>query len=415
MKNKIHMAERILFTVIVLAVNIILCNIPVPGLDGDYMKTWFSLSSALGFADTLSGGAMSSMGIAGFGISSYITATIVLQLLAVAFPALDQGKRGEHGRKTMQKVSVLLSMVITLAGAVVFAVASGGTSQPLNAVLAVVCWLFGTFIVVTLALKVEDYGVGNGVSLVLMSNILSCVPEQLYNAVYISADKVKTAIIFAVLFCVLYLIVAFLQKGVLNIPLIQSQKPASVFNDTAVLPIPVNVSNVLPVVYASVILALPAMVVALGGIKVNHIVEEILMVSSSSNWYRPAHWYYSLGIVIYLLLVWFFCRVSSKLAFQSAEVADRMKRAGDVIEGIAPGPQTIAYLERRRKIMAGIGFLFLSAVSIVPDLICSLAGIQQVHFLGTSMIIVCGVISTMWLEIKAARIRSHKRYRLFSV
>lgn len=418
MKGRTRFFSKILFTVFVLAVNLTLSNIPVPGINTDQVSYIFEIYSALGFVDTLSGGSLSSLSIAGFGVSSYITASIILQILGAAFPRLDQTKRGNYGKRIFQRTSIILALVITLAGSLTFALTFGDNGlyvqyDFIHVALSVISWLGGTFLISVLALKVEDYGVGNGISLVLMCNILSSVPEQLINATVVSENKLLTIDVLSVMVCILYVLAAYLQEGHLEVPIIQNRKMPSRFNDAVILPVPVNISGVLPVVYATVILSVPAIVVSIAGVHVTGIAAEILQALSASNWYHLENWYDSIGIVVYLLLVWLFCGISSKMTFSSAEIADRMKRNGDVIENVKPGEPTIQYLEKRRRVASGIGFFFLVAVSVLPDLVCSLLSISQVQFFGTSMLIVMSTLCDMILRIKAATVHRRNRYRIF--
>ena len=416
MRKKWNCAKRVLFTLVVVLINLTMANIPVPGVDRDSLAEVFSLYDALGFADTLAGGGLSNLSIAGFGISSYITAAIILQLLSIAFPSLDRTRMGAYGRRTYQRINILASLALTFLSGMVLVLTSQGTwgEAWYLPVISILCWMAGTGVVTVLANMIEEYGIGNGVSIILTANILSSLPEQVYNSIQTASDRSVTVVVFLAMFFVMYLICAYFHKIRLEIPVIQDQKMKTELNEKPVLMIPANVSGVLPVVYASVLMSIPAVILSMAGLDERGIGKEILSILSSDSWYRPRHWYYSVGIIVYLALMWGFCGISSRMSYNAHEIANRMKMTGDVIEGVLPGDPTVDYLDRRRKWMSNIGFLFLAFLSLIPDAVFAYMGISQISFFGSSMIIVFSTLRDLEMRMKSMiLLKRRRRFQLF--
>lgn len=417
--------KKVYFTLFVLALASALTQIPVYGLNSTYMSSLFSSTSVLSFMDTLSGGSLSNLSMAGFGISSYITASIILQLLAVVFPNLEKIRQdGEQGRKLMEKLTFGLGILFTLVSGLLLAIGFGRDGLFIEysakyVILAVASWLVGSFLIIFFGQKIEDYGIGNGITMILGFNILSRLPNNVLTFYHLNAENDKLIITLAyiigliIALFVFYVIAVYLQLGVLNIPIKQTRKKASVVNEDGVIPVNVNIANVLPVIYASSLLAFPSLIVTLFKINVGSVGEEILSVLSANNWYNPTHWYQPLGLVLYILLVIAFGSFSSELSFSSSEIANSMKRNGNVIPNVNPGEDTVKFLERRRKVMSMVNVVFLLVIAIVPDLVCSLLNITSFTFLGTSLIIVISMLFDTSLRLRAASLHNDKKFKLF--
>ena len=413
-----RMLQKIAFTIAVLFVSVTLANIPAPEINTTYLNGFFSNSSILSFMDTLSGGALSQLSIASFGVSSYISASIILQLLSVMFPFIEKYRKGYHGKKVMQRANFLIAMAITLVSAVSLSLTCRNTGlyirqDTASVVISVISWLVGAAIVMLLALKVEDYGIGNGLSLILSVNILSRLPAQIRSEyVSLPAGRERYFMIAGIvlILILMYIMVVYLQSGKLQIPIIQNRKNKSLYNDDVYLPMPVNIANVLPVVYASSIIALPQFIVSLFDISTNHYIERILECLSSNYWYEPERWYHVGGLFLFIILTVVFGIFCSQLSFNAPEVAENMKKNGDVIKSIKPGEETVKYLEKRRIILTYINVFFLCAITIIPDMVFAKMGITQLSFIGTSMIIVCSTFNDMAHRIRAMAIQNDPKY-----
>lgn len=414
MKKELNLKKRLFFTVGVVFVSILLANIPVPGVDSGYLSGYFQTYSALGYINTLSGGAMARLSISGFGISSYISASIILQLLYFIFPSLGK-ESGYHGRNRIKKMTIALSMAITLVGALTLSYTFGREGlyfhyDIIHVIISCASWLAGTGLIIWMALKIEDLGVGNGISIILAVNILMGLPQQIRNQA--TEHPVALGILCAVV-CLSYIAAIYLQRGRIDVPIRIGRKERSVYNEDAVLPIPVNIVNVLPAVYASAIITLPTMIIAVSGIRVSGVGSAILHALTAENWYDPTHWYDLMGLVLYVILLAALGTFCSHMMFLPEEIADNMRRQGDVIQSVAPGDATVRYLKKRQKALTVINVVFLGGFTVLADLICMRIGLSQITFLGTSLIIIVSTLCDVQFSIQAAAVHQRKRYHLF--
>jgi preprotein translocase subunit SecY len=416
--------HKIFFTLIVLIICSALTHVPVYGLNSEFLSELFANASILSFMDSMTGGSLSSLSMAGFGISSYITATIVIQLLSVAFPSIERVRRdGEHGRKAIERVEFILAMCLTVLSGTVLSISFGGNGlfkefTPFYVALAIVSWFVGSFIVIFLAKQVEEKGIGNGITLVLGCNILARMPSSIANFCnsYVTGKNWNSVLILAGLIggiAFVYLVAIYLQCGVLNVTIKQTRKSASIVNSDGVIPISVNISSVLPVIYASTILSIPTIILMFVEVDDDSIISKVASVFNSSNWYNPTEWYQVLGFVLYLVLLVTFSYFASMLAFSADEIADGMKKNGDVIPGVNPGADTVAFLHRRRKVMATINVVFLLVIATLPDFVCAKLNITSFNFLGTSLIIVISMLFDTAMRLRAASIHNDKKYAFF--
>lgn len=424
MKEK-ETRNKVLYTVLVLLIVNFLVQLPIFCIKSNYLEYLFSSTSVLTFMDSLSGGSMSKLSVAGFGITSYITATIIIQLAAVIFPKIEKiRKSGESGKKLMKKIEFAFAMVMTFISGLSMAIAYGRNGlfikfTPFYVCVALLCWLVGSAIVILLAQSVEEKGIGNGISLILCFNILSRIPNNIqeYIATYAIGKGMLKALVYVgglvVALYIFYVIAIYLQCGVLNVPLLQTKKSVSVMNDEGSVPVSVNISNVLPVIYASSILAMPQLIALFFGIQTKGKAAKLIDMLTTSNWYAPTKWYHLVGLAVYVICIIAFSFFASRLSFSSEELADSMKKNGDVIPGVKPGSETVAFFERRRKVMSLINVLFLLVIALLPDFICTRLGLIHFTFLGTSLIIIVSCLFDTALRLRAASIHNDRHYSLF--
>lgn len=420
-----RLRRRLLYTLFVIAATAAIAQIPVYGISSTYMSIIFAKTSITGFMNALSGGALGKMSMGGFGITSYITASIITQLATVIFPSLETlRKDGERGRKIFEKAEFWLSMVITLVGGIGVAIGFGRGGlfvhySLLTVAAAIAQWLIGAYIIIKLALGVEDHGIGNGPTLVLGFNILSGIPSSFISFIEANIAPLKgtklaggIASLSLALF-VIFILAIYLQTGMDNIPLKVSGKKASVISADGRVPVSVNVANVLPVIYASTLAGLPYIIVSMLGIKQKGAVKTLVDMTTASNWYVPTKWTHVAGLVIYLVLFVWFAYYSADLAFSADEIADTMRKNGDVIPGVEPGKQTVKYLSKRKNVMTFINIIFLLLIVTLPDAICAWLKISSMSFIGTSLIIVISMIYDEHLRLRAACLPKSRKYALF--
>lgn len=403
------------YTVGILAVILILGLLPVLGVNSTYSTAFFQKGDMLTFLDTMTGGALGKMSFTGFGITSYISASIFLQLLGLLCPPLEKMRAdGEKGRRLYEKIEFAVAIVLTIVSGSVLAITFGKTGLLVeyslaNIIVAVVSWTVGSALVIKLAKSIQNRGIGNGISMVLALNVLSRVPDYVkaFAAKYVSGKELPEAVLAVViaggiLFLVVFLAV-YMCQGHINIPIEQTQKDASVLNETGHLSISSNVANVLPVIYATTLLSLPSVIMRFAGVDVESGIGAKLVESSSmAKWFHPNAWYHVVGLAVYILLVFGLGFFTSQMSFCSQEIAHTLKMRGAVIPGIAPGDATIAYFEKGRKLMTIVNIVLLLIISSIPAIAGMAAGLPSVAYLGTSLVIIVNVAFDTIARIRGA-------------
>ncbi len=410
----------LLFTFFILIVIRFGSMIPVPGLNTAAVKEY--LESALGdansFLSSFTGGSFTQMSIFALNVTPYITSSIIIQLLTIAIPALEEmQKDGEDGRKKMtaitRYVTILLSIIESVGLAIGFSRGHYLTiSGPLGFIVIIITLTAGSAFVMWLGERITDYGVGNGISIILLINIVSRMPSD-FSSLYemfiknknIANQVIAAAIILAVI-VVTVILVVLLQDGVRKIPVQYAQKVQGrrmVGGQGSHIPLKVNTSSVIPVIFASSIMSVPAVVINLFNIKTSGTWSKILRGMNSNYWFNTSYPWASVGLIIYILLVFFFAYFYTSVTFNPMEIANNMKKSGGFIPGIRPGKPTQDYLNKILNYIVFIGAIGLILVAVIPIFFNGMFG-ANVSFGGTSLIIVVGVIIETIKQIESKMI-----------
>ena len=406
--------RKVFYTVFVVFVSLVLSHIPVYGIKSDILSGVFSDRSMLSFTDILSGGSLSQLAVGGFGVTSMITASIVVQLAGVIFPKIEKYRSdGETGRRLFDKIELLMAVAITLFVSLVITVV-GSNYYELDGfmkAIPVVEWLIGTVVIVKLAQSVQDHGIGNGQTLILAANIASRVPAEIVKRV-VSEQPISNILILSAVLLVTIVFAILLQSGFVSVKIQQTNKPVSIMNSEGIIPVPVSMSSVLPLIYASAIVSVPALISSFTG-KEDGILGYIMLFTTQSYWYNPSTWQNVVGFTVYILLVFLFSVYASKLSFSAPDIANRMRERGDVIPGARPGEETEQYLDKRRRKLSIISAVLIIIVAILPDFVFAKLGITGFSFMGTSLIILMAAFYDLRLRITGLLKQHNKKYSLF--
>ena len=406
--------RKVFYTVLVVFVSLVLSHIPVYGIKSDILSGVFSDRSMLSFTDILSGGSLSQLAVGGFGVTSMITASIVVQLAGVIFPKIEKYRSdGETGRRLFDKIELLMAVAITLFVSLVITVV-GSNYYELHGfmkAIPVVEWLIGTVVIVKLAQSVQDHGIGNGQTLILAANIASRVPAEIVKRV-VSEQPISNILILSAVLLVTIVFAILLQSGFVSVKIQQTNKPVSIMNSEGIIPVPVSMSSVLPLIYASAIVSVPALVSSFTG-KEDGILGYIMLFTTQSYWYNPSTWQNIVGFTAYILLVFLFSVYASKLSFSAPDIANRMRERGDVIPGVRPGEETEQYLDKRRRKLSIISAVLIIIVAILPDFVFAKLNIVGFSFMGTSLIILMAAFYDLRLRITGLLKQHNKKYSLF--
>ena len=409
---KIHeLRKRLLFTLLMLAVVRLGCQLPVPGVERDVLGNLFqSAGDSMNFFNAITGGSFETFSVFALNITPYITASIIIQLLTIAFPKLEEMQRdGEAGRKKIVQITRYTTIGLSLLESIAMGIGfgrsnyiSGFSEHPfLTVVLFAACLTAGSTILMWIGERITTQGIGNGISIVLIINIISRLPQDivsLWNQ-FVAGKPIPNmvlaiAIIVAIIVAIVVLVV-LLQGAERRIPVQYSKKlqgAHSFGTQSSYIPIKVNTAGVIPVIFAQSIMQTPVIIATLlGKGQGTGIGYDILYSLSESHWFNPSNFKYTIGAVIYVLLNIAFAYFYTSITFNPLLVADNLKKSAGFIPGIRPGKPTSDYLSTVLNRIIFIGAIGLSVVALIPIALNGLLG-TNISFGGTSIIIVVGVV-----------------------
>ena len=400
--------HRIFYVLMMLVVIRIGSQLPVPGVDGSYFKTWFESQTgdAFNFLDAFTGGSFSQMSIFALSITPYITSSIIIQLLTIAIPKLEEMQRdGEDGRKKLGAITRYVTIGLSLFESIAMAIGFGNKGLiPDNSfvkmVVVVVALTAGSAFLMWVGEQINEKGVGNGISIVLLINIVSRIPSDmttLYESFMkgkIIAKALLSGVIIAAIIVGVVILVIILNGAERRIPVQYSKKMQGrkmMGGQSSHIPLKVNTAGVIPVIFASSIMSFPSVIASFlgktGGTGIGGI-----------------------GLVAYIVMVIFFAYFYTSITFNPLEVADNMKKQGGFIPGIRPGKPTVDYLTKMLNYIIFIGAAGLTIVAVIPFFFNGVFG-ANVSFGGTSIIIIVGVILETLKQIESMMlVRNYKGF-----
>ncbi|MCI8891217.1 MAG: preprotein translocase subunit SecY [Eubacterium sp.] len=401
--------ERLVYTFLMMIVIRLGSQLPCPGIDSALFAEWFSsqTNGAFNFFDAITGGSFNEMSIFALSITPYITSSIIMQLLTIAIPKLEEMQRdGEDGRKKIASITRYVTVALALIESVAMAIGFGRmgylTMYSTFSVIQIVCILTaGSAVLMWIGEQITEKGVGNGISIVLVINIVSRIPADmstLYSQ-FVKNQKVARGVLAAVvILAVILLTVVFvivLQDAERKIPVQYSKKiqgRKTVGGQSTFIPLKVNTGGVIPIIFAQSIMEFPVVICTLLGIEGGTgIGGKILNGLQQRNWCDPADPVLSIGLAVYLVLVIVFAYFYTSITFNPLEIADNMKKQGGFIPGIRPGKPTSEYLTKILNYIVFIGAVGLSICAVVPIFFNGVFN-ANVSFGGTSIIIIVGVV-----------------------
>ena len=401
--------HRIIFTFFMLIVIRIGSQLPIPGVDQNVFAQWFSNqnSDAFSFFDAVTGGSFLQMSVFALNITPYLTSSIIMQLLTIAIPKLEEMQRdGEDGRKKIVEITRYLTIALALIESIAMAVGFGKNGyltafNAMNVFMVIVTLTAGSAVLMWIGERITEKGVGNGISIVLTINIISRIPsdfaslfEQFVSGKTVAKGVLAVVIILAVILLTVVFVV-LLQGAERRIPVQYSKKiqgRRQVGGQSTHIPLKVNTGGVIPVIFAQSLMQFPVVIASLLG-KGNGtgIGSKILKGLSQSNWCDRNEPIYSIGLVVYIILIIAFAYFYTSITFNPLEVANNMKKAGGFIPGIRPGKPTSDYLTKILNYIIFIGAAGLTVVAVLPIFFSGIFN-ANVSFGGTSIIIIVGVV-----------------------
>lgn len=388
---------RLLLTVGMLILIRLGIFLPIPGIDRGRFSEFIQNqnNAVLGFLDIFSGGGLSSLGIFALGILPYINASIILQLLTAAVPALEdlQKNEGEAGRRKISQITRYVALgwaVIQSIGIALWVRPYAVSPSPLFVAELVLALTAGSMFVMWIGELITERGVGNGASLLIFVNIVSGLPRSVGQTIKLAEsgnrDMVGGVIILLLVFLVMIVGIVFVQEGTRRIPIISARRQVGrrqYLERSSYLPLRLNQGGVMPIIFASAVLILPA---SLAQFTRN---EQLVKISNYLSPNGPAPWVY---VIFYLVLILFFSYFYASLVVNPVDMSQNLKKMGTSIPGIRPGKATSEYIERVLNRLTFLGAIFLGLVAIVPTAVESATRVRTFQGLGaTSLLILVGV------------------------
>lgn len=404
-RNK-ELRKRILFTLGALAVFVIGTNIKIPGTN--------SIDSDLGFLELLNvmgGGAMKKASILGLGVTPYISASIIIQLFSMdIIPYFsDLAKEGYTGRKKLNTITRYLGIAIAFIQGLILAVGIvGSNANALEYVRVSVILTAGTAFLLWIGDQITQKGVGNGTSLIIMSGIVASLPymmSEAFKTFVLSNDNLFIGIMTFVVYIAIYVAVVvgvvFIQESERRIPIQYSNRTASAYGaKQTYIPFRVNAANVMPVIFASTLIAIPQTLA--------HFIKSEGYIKFVNNY---LNYNTVVGLIIYLLLIIFFSYAYTLLQFRPGEIASNLQKNGGYIPGIRPGDETKNYIKTILIRITTYGGLFLVVIAALPILFANYSSVENANITlgGTGLLIVVGVALETYKQIESTL--SQKEYK----
>lgn len=412
LKNAVRIPDlrrKILYTAFLLAVYRIGSFVPVPGVNAAALAEQLGVDGGniFGFLDLFTGGALGRFTVFAMGVNPYITASIIMNLLTVVIPSLEQlAKEGGEGRKIIAKYTRYATIVLALVqgfGITMMARSWGVVANPnfFNLALILLTLTAGTAFLMWLGEKISENGIGNGISLLIFAGIVARLPVQGLNAIRAIGEGGVNAfslIVFLLLALVVIAGIVMVQQGQRRIPVQYAKRVVGrrmYGGQTTHIPLRVNQAGVIPVIFASSVLTFPLT-----------LAQFIPAVGIVNRWIGYGTFGYNL---LYALLVVFFTYFYTAVTFNPGEVASNMKKNGGFIPGLRPGKPTTEYLDRVLTRITLPGAIFLALIAVLPYVVAGITRIPQnlLYFGGTGMLIMVGVALDTMKQIEAHLLMRH--------
>jgi preprotein translocase subunit SecY len=412
--------QKLLFTLGLLVAFRFIAHVPMPGVNLAALERLFESNQFVGFLDLFSGGALASFSIAAMGVYPYITASIIMQLLVPVIPRLtDISKEGESGRNKINQMTHWLTVPLAMAQAYGTPQLLNATSSepiisnfgfgvnPLGTLSIMITMTAGTLLLIWIGELISQYGVGNGISMIIFGGIVARLPSQVGQAI-VSGTGFMAVAIFVVLAVVTIAAIVFIYEGQRRIPVQVAKRirgSRMVGGQTTHIPLKVNSAGMIPLIFAQSILIFPGTVAGYFlGVENEWgrwIAEQVY------NFFNLQHsWGYW---ILYFWLVVAFTFFYTLVIFQQQNIAENLQKQGGFIPGIRPGRPTAEYLYKVLMRITLVGALVLGAVAVLPFLVRMATGVQTLSLEATAMLIVVGVGLDTMRQLEAQLLMRHYR------
>ncbi len=393
-----ELRRRIMFTLTMLAVYRVGCHVPTPGIDAHVLAKFFEGTDGtlLGLVSSFTGGALKQMAVFALGIMPYISASIILQLLTVVFEPIEKlSKEGEQGRKKITEYTRYGTIVLAIIQGIGIATGlqsmTGPAGEPVVPhpgigfiLMTVITLTAGTAFIMWLGEQITERGIGNGISLIIFAGIVAGMPSAIVNSIRLVETGAMTVTVIVFILALMLVTVAaivYMERAQRRVPIHYAKRVVGMRNmggQASHLPLKINMSGVIPPIFASSIMMFPATIA-------NFV--NVPWVKTASTFLSPGHLVYN---VFYVAFIFFFCYFYTAITFNPVNVAENVKNQGGFVPGIRPGKETANYLDTVLGRLTFAGAIYVAVVCVLPTILISQLNVPF-FFGGTSLLIVVGV------------------------
>lgn len=386
--------KRLFFTLLIFIVYRAIAHLPVPGVDYGLLKQFFSGNQLLSLLDIFSGGTLANFSVAALGLGPFITASVMLQLLALVWPKLEElNKEGEYGRAKIN----LYTRILTVPLAVVQSLSMHtilknqgiiAAASPLALISMIITMTTGTMVLVFFGDLINEFGVGNGTSLIIFAGIVARYPVSIFQTLsVVEGQRLFNLIAFGFLAVFLVFGIIMIEEAALRLPIHYARRGKAVVAGKSYLPIKINTAGVMPIIFALSLVFLPSFA---GRVLANLPQEKIAGLGQAlTNLFQPGSLLYNLAYFILVVLFTFFY---TSVIFKPDDVSESLRKAGAFVPGIRPGESTKKRLAWYLYRVTAIGALFLGLIAVLPSLVQGVTRISTITLGGTGILIVISVI-----------------------
>ncbi|WP_405380536.1 preprotein translocase subunit SecY [Phascolarctobacterium sp.] len=400
-----ELRQKVIFTLAMFIVFRAGTHIPVPGVNASVIEQLFRSGNLFGLLDMFSGGALSKFSIFAMSITPYINASIILQLLKVVVPTLEQwSKEGEEGYKKTTKLTRMLTVALAfiqacgMAWGLRMAINNPGIMSVLLIALTLTA---GTVFLMWIGEQITAKGVGNGISLIIFAGIVSRLPDGLkiiFQYLQAGTVNILNVILFAAIALAMIVFVIIISQGIRKIPVQYAKRVVgkkAYGGHTSYIPLKVNQAGVIPIIFASSVLMFPVTIAQF---------VDVPWVKTMGKWFE---WGSPLQTTLYVLMILFFTYFYTAVSLNINDLSDNIKKNGGFIPGLRPGKPTTDYLDRVMSRITLAGAIFLSLIALMPHVIGWITRIDGIYFGGTALLIVVGVALDTMKQIESLVLMRH--------
>ena len=400
-----ELRQKVIFTLAMFIVFRAGTHIPVPGVNASVIEQLFRSGNLFGLLDMFSGGALSKFSIFAMSITPYINASIILQLLKVVVPTLEQwSKEGEEGYKKTTKLTRMLTVALAFIQAcgMAYGLRMAINNPGIGSILLIALTLTaGTVFLMWIGEQMTARGVGNGISLIIFAGIVSRLPDGLriiFQYLQAGTVNILNVILFAAIALAMIVFVIMISQGIRKIPVQYAKRVVgkkAYGGHTSYIPLKVNTAGVIPIIFASSVLMFPVTIAQF---------VDVPWVKTLGKWFE---WGSPVQTTLYVLMILFFTYFYTAVSFNIGDLSDNIKKNGGFIPGLRPGKPTTDYLDRVMSRITLAGAIFLSLIALLPHAIGWMTRIEGIYFGGTALLIVVGVALDTMKQIESLVLMRH--------